>query len=273
MNKLGIILFVIAVILVSKLDKQPDKSVLDEELNQKAQLAIQNIDSKLSTNKYQNGHVKALSDNYILKEEFVNKRVKQSTNNMPQKASYILQWKDSLNNIISLTALGMDWKHHFANSFLVGIRPFEVENKWLPLYTISKLKTYELDKAQHNVPEMWQNSAQAFMLPRGDCEDHAIILADWLISEGVDARVVGGKYKTGGHAWVVAIIDNQEFILEATDKRVGKSWNHYPLASLAKHYYPSFMFNRTQFWINENRAIKDNYQGNHWRQTSTFVKN
>lgn len=272
MKYLSIGLFLSAIFIVSVLEKKDKTSPFDIELFQKAQLAQQKVSSKLSTNKYQNGHVKALTENYILEESLVNKRVNESTNLRAQRASYLLQWEDSLKNVISLTALGMDWKHHFANSFLVGIRPFAVENKWLPLYTISKIKTYELDNVQHKVPEMWQNSAQAYMLPRGDCEDHAIILADWLISEGVDARVVGGKYKTSGHAWVVAIMNDQEFILEATSKRVGKSWNHYPLASLAQHYSPTFMFNRTQFWVNENTQITDKYRGIHWKQTSTFIK-
>ncbi|NTS77542.1 transglutaminase-like cysteine peptidase [Catenovulum sp. SM1970] len=185
-------------------------------------------------------------------------------------ADFIVPWRDSYQNTVNLSAMGVDWKHHFANSYLVGIRPFPVENNWLPLYTLSQIKTYQYDHEQYGVQEMWQNSAQAFAHPRGDCEDHAIILADWLISEGVDARVVGGKYKDGGHAWVVAIVDNKAFILEATSKRVGKSWNHYPLASLAKYYQPEFMFNRTDFWVNTDTRIKTDYQGHHWRKTSVF---
>lgn len=272
MNNIFIVAFIIAIMLISVLDKKPVQDNFDKTLAIKAEKAKKQVSSKLSSNKYQRGSVHALAEPYVISEDTINTRIEESTKGYAQKASYILEWKDSYNNTISLSALGMDWKHHFANSFLVGIRPFPVENKWLPLYTIAQLKTYELDNIQHQVPEMWQNSAQAYLLPRGDCEDHAIILADWLISEGVDARVVGGKYKTGGHAWVVAIINNKEFILEATSKRAGKSWSHYPLASLAKNYHPSFMFNRTQFWINDEKSMKHSYRSSHWRQTAKFNK-
>ena len=158
------------------------------------------------------------------------------------------------------------------NSYLVGIRPFAVENPWLPLYVIAKTKTYQLDSEQYKTPELWQNSAQAFMLPRGDCEDHALALADWLISEGVDAKVVIGKYKQGGHAWVVASQNNKIYLLEATTKRVRKNWNHYPLASLSQHYYPELMFNRNEFWQNTGAKATKDYQGVHWKKRSIFKK-
>jgi len=120
--------------------------------------------------------------------------------------------------------------------------------------------------------DLWQNSAQAYLLPRGDCEDHALALADWLISEGVDAKVVLGKYKTQGHAWVVASKNNKVYLLEATSKRVGKSWNHYPLAQMSNHYYPMVMFNRTDYWVNTTRLATTDYVGKHWQKTSEFVK-
>lgn len=262
--------FIIAVAFISFFEKKEIPDSFDLKLTRKAQSVI--LSSKLTTNKYQRGTVSAEFDNYKLTENKINQQVALDTHKKPQRTAYILQWRDRLNNVIALSALGLDYKHHFASSFLVGIRPFPVKNKWLPLYTISKLKTYELDSKQYNVTEMWQNSAQAYMMPRGDCEDHAIALADWLISEGVDARVAGGKYKTGGHAWVVAIINHKEFILEATNKRVGKSWKNFPLASLATNYHPTFMFNRTDFWVNTDKNIKDNYRGAHWKKTSTFKK-
>jgi len=261
-----------AVFIIAKYDKQPVADNFDQRLLWKAQNARQDISSFYTTNRYQHGEVKSLSGNYTLSESKMHQIVEMHTKGYAQNAAYILKWKDTNNNVINLSALGVDWKHHFANSYLVGFRPFPVENNWLPLYAIAQLKTYETDDKQYNTPELWQNSAQAYAKPRGDCEDHAIILADWLISEGIDARVVGGSYKGGGHAWVLAIIDNQEFILEATSKRKTKNWNHYPLASLARHYKPEFMFNREQFWINTNSSITHNYRGKHWKQTSTFKK-
>ena len=72
--------------------------------------------------------------------------------------------------------------------------------------------------------EIWQNSRQAYLHTRGDCEDHAIILADWLIALGHDARVVLGNHRGGGHAWVVLFQDGREMILEATSKKANQGY-------------------------------------------------
>jgi len=180
-------------------------------------------------------------------------------------------WEDRQGRLAMLTAPGLDWQHHFANSYLVGVRPFATDNDWLPLYSLAQRKVYQLDSEQHQGrQELWQNSAQAWQALRGDCEDHAILLADWLISEGIDARVVVGKYQSQGHAWVVAIRDGQAFLLEATDKRAGKSWNHYPLASLNQHYVPEMMFNRQQFWVKTGTAKRADYLGDDWQLMATY---
>lgn len=180
-------------------------------------------------------------------------------------------WEDKQGRLAILSAPGLDWQHHFANSYLVGVRPFATENDWLPLYSLAQRKIYQLDSEQHQGRrELWQNSAQAWQALRGDCEDHAILLADWLISEGIDARVVVGKYQSEGHAWVVAIRQGQAFLLEATDKRLGKSWNHYPLASLNQHYQPEMMFNRKQFWVNTGSKDRGDYLGQHWQLRATY---
>jgi len=180
-------------------------------------------------------------------------------------------WEDKQGRLAILTAPGLDWQHHFANSYLVGVQPFATDNDWLPLYSLAQRKVYQLDSEQHQGRrELWQNSAQAWQALRGDCEDHAILLADWLISQGIDARVVVGKYQSEGHAWVVAIRSGQAFLLEATDKRVGKSWNHYPLASLNQHYEPEMMFNREQFWVNTGSKNRGDYLGKHWQLSATY---
>lgn len=263
-------LFIIAIIIINFLDKPKIENNFDRALLAKSHHAIENINGKLTTNKYQAGTIKALTDSTQITEYDIQAVINEQSNGYTQKTSGILAWCDSRRQTITLSAMGLDWQHHFANSYLVGIRPFATENNWLPLYTISKLKTYQLDSAQYNTLEMWQNSAQAFMFPRGDCEDHALILADWLISEGVDAKVVVGTYKDGGHAWVVATIDQKDFLLEPTSKRVGKTWNHFPLASLATHYQAGYMFNRENFWVNTNKT--SSYRTQDWLKTSIFTQ-
>lgn len=264
------VVLVAAILVIALLGDKGKSSQFDKDLQAKYQNVINKIPSRLTTNSYQKGKVNFLTDNKELSEERLQQGVAHFAKSNQQKKAHMLVWFDSLKNTATASAMGMDWKHHFVNSYLVGIHPFPVKNKWLPLYTLAQMKTYQLDSDQYQADDLWQNSAQAFMLPRGDCEDHAIILTDWLISEGIDARVVVGTYKTDGHAWVVATINNQEFLLEPTAKRVRKSWSHFPLASLAKDYYPSFMFNRESFWVNLNKS--QTYRGKDWLKTSVFTK-
>jgi len=269
MKFLYILILTGAIVVIVLFDNKNRAPSFDQQLQIKYQNVISKIPSRLTTNSNQKGSVNFFVDNRKLSENDLQRGTEQYARNNHHKKDRMLVWYDSVKNEATTSAMGLDWKHHFVNSYLVGIHPFTVENKWLPLYTIAQMKTYQLDSEQYKADDLWQNSAQAFMLPRGDCEDHAIILADWLISEGIDAKVVVGMYKTGGHAWVVATMNNQEYLLEPTAKRIRKSWNHFPLASLATDYHPSFMFNRKYFWVNTNKTVS--YKASDWLKTSNFT--
>ncbi|EDY80724.1 hypothetical protein VDG1235_341 [Verrucomicrobiia bacterium DG1235] len=161
--------------------------------------------------------------------------------------------------------LGLDFKHHFQNCFLVGYRPFEVSDIWMPHRVLTMRLKYQLDWDQFpGFQEIWLTSYQAFQTGRGDCEDHSIALADWLIDMGEDARVVTGTHEGGGHAWVVVIRDTGTFLLEATSKRKRRLWSSYPIAKLAKGYQPQAMFNRDFYWTNEDPSRFGDYTGDHW---------
>ncbi|GAA5215773.1 transglutaminase-like domain-containing protein [Corallincola platygyrae] len=179
-------------------------------------------------------------------------------------------WRFEPDGYSTATAQGLDNQHHFVNSYLVGYSPFQTDKLWVPLYTVATRKQYQLDSEQYQKGDLWQNSAQAYLYTRGDCEDHALLLADWLIASGIDARVVMGNYRNEGHAWVVAFKDGEAFLLEATDKRRYAAWRHYPKASLAKHYAPEIMFNRHSLWLNQGSKQTRDYQGSHWQKRSVF---
>ncbi|MDJ0626581.1 MAG: transglutaminase domain-containing protein [Candidatus Caenarcaniphilales bacterium] len=175
------------------------------------------------------------------------------------------------NSTVNLSEPGTDGDHHFTNAYLEDYMPFFTENLWVPLYTISKRKKYLFDHI--NYPEkieVWQSSKEAFRNTRGDCEDHAIALADWLISLGEDARVVLGHYKNGGHAWVILFKDNKEFLLEATQKSGLAYLKQYPLAKLRTRYHPKYMFNRKGFWLNEGSVYTTSYSGDNWILKSNY---
>lgn len=172
---------------------------------------------------------------------------------------------------VTLTAIGVDRQHHFVNAYLDGFQPFRTEQLWVPLYTIAHKLEYQRDHQQYpGGQDVWQSSRQAFYNTRGDCEDHALALADWLMSMGYDARVVLGTAMREYHAWVVLFHEEREFLLEATSKRKKMDWSLYPLAGLQTNYQPEYMFNRRFFWTNQGSAFTTSYSGGQWLKQSRY---
>ncbi|MFD1215875.1 MULTISPECIES: transglutaminase-like domain-containing protein [Microbulbifer] len=190
-----------------------------------------------------------------------------------ERSSYISIWDWQGVKTATASARGLDSLHHFANSYLVGFQPFETDALWVPLYTLATRKEYQYDHLQYSgLADIWQTSRQAYYQKRGDCEDHAILLADWLINLGVDARVALGTYKGEGHAWVIAVVNDTEYLLEATSKRRQSSWQAMPLAALAEGYEVEFQFNRDFFWAKTTSAPTRTYRGKHWVRKSQFIR-
>jgi|GEM_PF-925196 len=190
-----------------------------------------------------------------------------------EDSAYVSVWNWQGIPQVTASARGLDKKHHFANSYLVGFRPFKTKQLWVPLYTLAIRKEYQYDHLQYaGLADIWQTSRQAFYQKRGDCEDHALLLADWLIELGVDARVAMGTHKGQGHAWVVAIVDDREYLLEATSKRRLSSWQALPLAELAEDYEVEFQFNRHFFWARKDARPTRKYRGSHWIKKSQFIR-
>ena len=171
---------------------------------------------------------------------------------------------------VTTVAPGLDRRHHFANAYLVGYVPYEKVDAWVPLYALSRSKTYQFDHDQYpGAPELWQTSREAFFYPKGDCEDHAIALADWLIGLGHDARVVIGKVSGEGHAWVVINDGERTYLLESTDKRPARAL---PLAAQHPEYQPEAMFNRELYWVNSGSVLTTDYRGPQWQLRSSFSR-
>ncbi len=183
-------------------------------------------------------------------------------------------WQDQGGHTFAYAAKAIDNHHYFANSYLVGFEPYKTDKVWQPLVTLALRKTYQFDHHQHGPQrqDVWQNSQQAYYYSHGDCEDHALLLSDWLIAMGHDARVVIGKVPSGGHAWVALFHDGSEYVLEATSKRRPSSIRDFKLAKFAPDYQPEYMFNRTAFWTNTGPRLTTRYSGQHWRRTSTFTR-
>lgn len=207
--------------------------------------------------------------------QFSTEELQSLINQMPsRKRHYFYTWSDNTGNELTGSASGVDRNTWFVNSFLVGYKPFDADSVWQPLATLALRKGYVLDHDLYGptMAEIWQNSRQGFLYSRGDCEDHSIILADWLIELGYDARVVLGKYRNGGHAWVVLFYDGKEYILESTTKRRPSSIRDFELAALAPEYRPMYQFNRSEFWVNTGSPYTTRYRDRKWQRRSTFTR-
>lgn len=167
----------------------------------------------------------------------------------------------------------IDGTLHPPQAFMLAKPPYRVEQAWMPLYAVSERMRYQLDEQQFpGRDEVWLTTLQAWSRAKGDCEDHAIPLADWLIELGLDARVVLGTHRREGHAWVVVFKDGQEYLLEATDKAKVKKWSAYPLAKLLPHYHPQMMFNREVLWVNTGSPLTVSYSGPQWQPVFNLTR-
>jgi len=170
---------------------------------------------------------------------------------------------------VAVIAEGLDARHHFAPAYLVGYLPHAGVEPWVPLAVLASRKRYRFDHEAYGGPDVWQTSRQAYHLPEGDCEDHAIALADWLIGLGLDARVALGTWRGGGHAWVVVLSGERTYLLEATHKQPTRAL---PLAAMMPDYRPGAMFDRERYWVNTGTTLTTDYRGPAWSLRSRFER-
>jgi transglutaminase-like putative cysteine protease len=97
--------------------------------------------------------------------------------------------------------------------------------------------------------DTWQFALETQMLGTGDCEDSAILLADWLMTRGFDARVSLGRFaEQGGHAWVVVRLDGKAYLLEATNPYLDTATP--PLAAdVGSRYVAESQLDRDGFFV------------------------
>ncbi|NOZ19830.1 MAG: hypothetical protein GXP25_01945 [Planctomycetes bacterium] len=152
-----------------------------------------------------------------------------------------------------------DGRYHRPPWFMRGFKPRAMKDPisaWLFVLTHCR---YVLDSKQYGRAEVWQLAEQTYRKRMGDCEDTAILLADWLNASGFWARVVLGRVRRGGHAWVVISQKGQSYILETTG-RGGKHRRMPPRAEVLTDYFPYVQFNRTGVWFRTSNKWTGDYR-------------
>jgi len=118
---------------------------------------------------------------------------------------------------------------------------------------------YEVDLDRYRRLDVWQRASQTWALRRGDCEDSALMIADWLRANGFDAKVVIGLAEGEGHAWVVLHADGIDYVLEGT----GGPMNYHrvpPRAAAQPDYFPEAQFDPTGIWYRLGKAWTADYR-------------
>jgi hypothetical protein len=124
-----------------------------------------------------------------------------------------------------------------------------LEEMYCIWYAVASRCEYIQDIVGTNGPsDYWQDSMQTFNLKNGDCEDSSILLADWLLSRGIEARVATGKTSDGeGHAWCLAQIDGIQYLLETTTLPNPQIPPY--VTTLAPEYKPRYLFDREKIYF------------------------
>jgi predicted transglutaminase-like cysteine proteinase len=107
--------------------------------------------------------------------------------------------------------------------------------------------------------DTWQLASDTWKYKNGDCEDSTILLADWLIARGFDARVVIGTTATGeGHAWCVVSLNGATYLLETTEA-IPDLKNPPYAATLGNRYIPRYQFNRDSIFYRTGQTKNPRY--------------
>ncbi|RBP47411.1 transglutaminase superfamily protein [Roseimicrobium gellanilyticum] len=155
----------------------------------------------------------------------------------------------------AMVASGSNGQYRYVNEFLEGYEPPamypENQPRLAELMTIWRAVSAGCQYTQDTGTDdndAWQTARETQALGRGDCEDSAILLADWLLARGFEARVALGRYaERGGHAWVIVRLEGEEYLLESTEGTTGA--RKAPLLSeVGSRYVPEILFDRDAFY-------------------------
>ena len=94
---------------------------------------------------------------------------------------------------------------------------------------------------------------------RGDGEDTAILLADMLISHGIEARLAIGYYHAANHTWVVARVEGKEYIVESTVEDLTGWYRPKYVEEEGRAYNPLFLVDRDAVYVKREKGRTTEY--------------
>lgn len=169
-------------------------------------------------------------------------------------------------------------RYRWANEYLSGYEPpalySDEDSRLHEMFAIwnavvSNVRYVKDSTAASPNRDAWQTPLETMVRGKGDCEDTSLLLADWLLARGYDARVAIGRYgDMGQHAWVVVRIENVEYLLESTEgiPNIEKP----PFVSdVGQRYVPETLFDRENLYV---RAKPHDRFGNIYWSPKDWIK-
>ena len=189
----------------------------------------------------------------------------------PKKKYGTLILSTKNNKDFTAAAMASDNKRYIANQFLQGYSPYKVTNVW---QIMDRMRDFEFLADGATVKknrDVWLTGKEFFTHRIGDCEDYAILLADWMIKNNWDARIILGTLNNIGHAWVLLRVNEKDYILDSTEKSLFSQYRHFPMAKHKPEYKHEYMFNRNEFWSYKQKKNNNKYSKTNWIHKSQIL--
>jgi len=174
----------------------------------------------------------------------------------------------------NLLAADSDGNWRRANQFLHGFDAISAEaglshyDQVLSIWKqVDARCRYQLDAQRLAGNDSWNLPRQTFERALGDCEDTSLLLADALIDNGFEARVVLGRQGGQGHAWCVVRLNGVSYIIESTLQGVERFRRIPRLDDLALEYHPQMLFDRDHLYFKRHdQWTSDYWSERNWRK-------
>ena len=173
--------------------------------------------------------------------------------------------------ILATDSLG---SYRWGNEFLLGYQPpavfpADITREHEMFIVWNAVNGDCLYRTDRNAPgesrDAWQMGLETMVRGQGDCEDTSILLTDWLITRGFNARMAIGTMRGGGHAWCVVRLDGVEYLLESTN--ASPDMNHLPYVDrVGADYEPHTLIDRDYIYVLAKgmQKFKGRYYSDDW---------
>jgi len=171
---------------------------------------------------------------------------------------------------LTMRLLGRDTKgnYHDATAFLIPSSFPTVAAGTHPLDAMISIWQAAVRRCQYvgdgnnddEPTDFWQTPRQTLVKGTGDCEDSALLLTDWMLSNKIPARMALGTVDGSGHAWCIVRMEETDYLLESTNRN--PDLENLPAVNRNDGYGPTALFDREALYVRAHP--KAPFDGDYW---------